>query len=217
MDGTNTLIVNEIFQSIQGESSHAGRRCVFVRLTHCNLRCSYCDTAYAFDEGMEMSLDEILSKVQQYNCTLVEITGGEPLLQSGVYELMSMLCDQQFEVLLETGGSIDVSLVRPEVKKIVDFKCPSSGMEKSNLWENVFYLHPTDEAKFVIGDREDYDWAKSKMNQHYLATRCPVLMSVVFGKLEPRHLAEWILDDKLDVRFQLQMQKIIWNSETRGV
>jgi 7-carboxy-7-deazaguanine synthase len=217
MDARNTLVINEIFHSIQGESSHAGRRCVFIRLTYCNLRCSYCDTAYAFEEGREMSLPEILSAVRQFDCKLVEITGGEPLLQPAVYELMDALCDQGYEVLLETGGSIDVSSVRPEVKKIIDFKCPSSGMEKKNVWENVHYLRASDEVKFVVGSPEDYEWAKGKIALHSLTARCPVLMSVVFGQLKPIELAEWILADKLDVRFQLQMQKIIWKPETRGV
>jgi 7-carboxy-7-deazaguanine synthase len=217
MDVLHTLIINEIFHSIQGESSHAGRRCVFIRLTYCNLRCSYCDTAYAFEEGTEMSLLEILSTVRQFDCKLIEITGGEPLLQPAVYKLMDALCDQGYEVLLETGGSIDVSRVRPEIRKILDFKCPSSGMEKKNMWENVHYLRAADEIKFVIGSREDYEWAKQKIVLHSLTAQCPVLMSVVFDQLRAIELAEWILADKLDVRYQLQMQKIIWKPEARGV
>jgi 7-carboxy-7-deazaguanine synthase len=213
----DSLMINEIFFSIQGESSNAGLPCVFVRLTYCNIRCSYCDTEYAFYEGKEMSLDEIIGKVQGYGCKLVEITGGEPLFQSNVHALMSRLCDGGFEVLVETGGSLDIGTVDQRVKRIVDFKCPSSAMMKKNLWGNVSHLKEGDEVKFVIGDREDYEWSKRMMNQYGILERCPVLMSVVFGKLEPVVLAEWILEDKLDVRFQLQMHKYIWSPETKGV
>ena len=213
----HTLVVNEIFHSIQGESSHMGRPCVFVRLTYCNIRCSYCDTEYAFYEGKEMRVDEILDAVRGFGCELVELTGGEPLFQANVHELMARLCDGGYEVLLETGGSLDIGRVDPRVKRIVDFKCPSSGMTKKNLWENVGQLKQTDEVKFVIGDREDYDWAKGMIQSHRIEGRCPILMSVVFGKLEPIQLAEWVLEDKLNVRFQLQMHKYIWSPETRGV
>ena len=213
----NTLVVNEIFHSIQGESSHMGRPCVFVRLTYCNIRCSYCDTEYAFYEGKEMLVDEILDVVRGFRCKLVELTGGEPLFQANVHELMARLCDEGYEVLLETGGSLDIGRVDPRVKRIVDFKCPSSGMMKKNLWENVGQLKQLDEVKFVIGDREDYDWAKGMIQSHRIDARCPILMSVVFGKLEPIQLAEWVLEDKLNVRFQLQMHKYIWSPETRGV
>jgi 7-carboxy-7-deazaguanine synthase len=194
-----------------------GRPCVFVRLTYCNIRCSYCDTEYAFYEGKEMLVDEILEVVRGFGCKLVELTGGEPLFQANVHELMNRLCDQGFEVLLETGGSLDIGKVDPRVKRIVDFKCPSSGMMKKNFWENVGYLKETDEVKFVIGDREDYVWAKGMIQGHEIENRCPILMSVVFGKLEPVQLAEWVLEDKLNVRFQLQMHKYIWSPETRGV
>lgn len=213
----HTLVINEIFHSIQGESSHAGRPCVFVRLTYCNIRCSYCDTEYAFYEGKEMTIDEIMNNVRMFKCNLVEITGGEPLFQTNVHELMTRLCDEGCEVLLETGGSLDISKVDVRVKRIVDFKCPSSKMTKKNLWENVGYLTPNDEVKFVIGTREDYDWAKEKIREYDIDKRCPILMSVVFGQLEPIQLAEWILKDGLDVRFQLQMHKYIWSPETRGV
>lgn len=213
----NTLVVNEIFHSIQGESSHMGRPCVFVRLTYCNLRCTYCDTAYAFDKGRATTIDEILETVRAYDCKLVEVTGGEPLFQENVHALMSRLCDEGFEVLLETGGSLNISRVDPRVNRIVDFKCPSSKMAGKNLWENVKHLKPRDEVKFVIGSREDYEWTKEIMRLYNLASHCPVLMSVVSGKLEASQLAEWILEDKLDVRFQLQMHKYIWSPETRGV
>lgn len=213
----DTLVINEIFHSIQGESSHAGRPCVFVRLTYCNIRCSYCDTEYAFTEGKEMNLGEIVEKVRAYGCKLVEITGGEPLFQPEVHKLMTLLCDEGFEVLLETGGSLDIGTVDPRVKRIIDFKCPSSSMVKKNLWSNVAHLKSGDEVKFVIGDREDYEWAKHMILEHRILQRCPVLVSVVFGKLEPSELAGWILEDKLDVRYQLQMHKFIWSPETRGV
>ena len=213
----HTLVINEIFHSIQGESSHMGRPCVFVRLTYCNLRCSYCDTEYAFYEGEEMTVAEILDVVRGFDCKLVEVTGGEPLWQENVHELMKILCDENYEVLLETGGSLSIEEVDPRVKRIVDFKCPTSNMTKKNLWGNVQHLHGGDEVKFVIGNREDYDWAKQMIVQHQIRKHCPVLMSVVFGELEPLQLAEWMLADKLDVRFQLQMHKYIWNPETRGV
>lgn len=211
------FVVNEIFHSIQGESSSMGRPCVFVRMTNCNLRCVYCDTEYAFDEGKTMTTAEVMQRVESYNCKLVEITGGEPLLQEGVHELMTTLCDSGFEVLLETGGSLDIGRVDKRVKRIVDFKCPSSGMVKKNRWENVGCLTTNDEVKFVVGNREDFDWSIRMIREHGLDRRCPVLMSVVFGVLEPQSLAEWILESGLAVRFQLQMHKYIWEPATRGV
>jgi 7-carboxy-7-deazaguanine synthase len=211
------LIVNEIFHSIQGESSFVGQRCVFVRLTYCNLRCTYCDTAYAFEEGKEMDFEEILTVVRNYGCPLVEITGGEPMLQPNACELMSLLCNEGFSVLLETGGSLSLEKVDTRVRKIVDFKCPSSGMVKKNLWEIVKSLATGDEVKFVIGSREDYEWSKNKIAEYRLEQKCAVLMSVVFGELEPIRLAEWILADRLNVRYQLQAHKYIWHPEARGV
>ena len=211
------LIVNEIFYSIQGESSRAGLPCVFVRLTGCNLRCAYCDTAYAFHEGQNLSLDEILSAVRRHGCRLVEVTGGEPLMQEGVYDLMTRLCDEGYETLLETGGSLDIGRVDPRVTRIVDFKCPSSGMAKKNLWENVRYLNDCDEVKFVIGNREDFDWSLARIREHDLERRGRILMSVVFGELAPRELAGWILESGVGARMQLQMHKYIWDPATRGV
>ncbi len=211
------LVINEIFHSIQGESSHAGRPCVFVRLAYCNLRCTYCDTEYAFDEGTPLEIEEILRKVKGYRCSLVEVTGGEPLMQEGVHELMTSLCDAGFEVLLETGGSLDISSVDSRVKRIVDFKCPGSGMVKKNFWPNVGFLRTGDEVKFVIRTREDFDWSVDVIAKHDLASRCPVLMSVAFGELEPVTLAEWILESRLPVRFQMQMHKYIWAPDMRGV
>lgn len=211
------LKVNEIFYSIQGESSKAGLPCVFVRLTYCNLRCTYCDTAYAFYEGSDYSIDDIIKKIDEYKCKLVEITGGEPLFQKESFELMKRLCDEGYEVMLETGGSLPIQDVDKRVKIIMDLKCPSSGMMKKNLYENINFIKPTDEIKFVIGTREDYDWAKEIISKYDLLNKCTVLFSVVFNQLEPIQLANWILEDKLNVRFQLQLHKYIWHPETRGV
>ena len=213
----NRLIVNEIFYSIQGESSHMGRPCVFVRLTACNLRCSYCDTAYAFTEGIPMDLEEIMGAVGRFGCRLVEITGGEPLLQPAVHELMKLVCDNGYETLLETGGSLDISAVDPRVKRIVDFKTPGSGMAERNLWDNVRHLRPGDEVKFVIADREDFDWATAKIQEHRLDTKCALLVSPVFGVLEPSDLASWLLESGLPARYQLQLHKYIWEPTARGV
>lgn len=212
------LKVNEIYYSIQGESSRAGLPCVFVRLTYCNLRCTYCDTEYAFYEGKDLSIDEIISEVKKYNCNLIEITGGEPLVQmSECLELMNKLCDYGFEVIVETGGSLPIKDIDQRVVIIMDLKCPSSGMLKKNLFENIDYLKPIDEIKFVIGDRKDYNWSKEQIIKYSLTDKCEVLFSVVFGKLEPVTLVDWIIKDKLDVRFQLQMHKYIWHPETKGV
>ncbi|HTX99535.1 MAG TPA: radical SAM protein [Bacteroidota bacterium] len=211
------LIVNEIFYSIQGESTHAGRPCVFVRLAYCNLRCSYCDTAYAFNEGSGKNVEEVLSEIRRYSAHLVEVTGGEPLMQPDVHPLMTALCDLGYEVLLETGGSLDIEPVDGRVKRIVDFKCPSSGMAKKNLWRNAGLLRSGDEVKFVIGTREDFDWAVERVREHHLPERVTVLFSPVFGELEPRLLAGWILSLDLPIRMQLQMHKYIWEPTARGV
>lgn len=211
------LKVNEIYYSIQGESSKAGLPCVFVRLTYCNLRCSYCDTVYAFYEGTDKSIDEVINEVKKYNCKLVEITGGEPLVQKESLELMKRLCDEGFEVMLETGGSLPIQDIDERVMIIMDLKCPSSKMMKKNLYENIEHIKKTDEIKFVIGDREDYEWSKEMVQKYSLIEKCSVLFSVVFGKLEPVQLVNWILQDRLNVRYQLQMHKIIWTPETKGV
>jgi 7-carboxy-7-deazaguanine synthase len=211
------LVVNEIFHSIQGESTHAGRPCVFIRLTYCNLRCTWCDTAYAFEEGQRMSVAGILSVVRSFACGLVEVTGGEPLMQDGVNELFEALCDGGFEVLVETSGSLDIGGIDRRVKRIVDFKCPGSGMVKKNLWSNVAGLTPQDEVKFVVLDREDFDWAVGRIREHGIERRCTVLMSVVFGQLEPLDLARWILEEGIGARFQLQTHKYIWEPTARGV
>ncbi len=211
------LVVNEIFHSIQGESTHAGRPCVFIRLTYCNLRCTYCDTAYAFNEGTAMSIPEILQTAEKYRCSLVEVTGGEPLFQEETPGLLKALCDAGYETLLETGGSLDISPVDPRVKRIVDFKCPGSGMEKKNLWSNVDHLTGADEVKFVIGSREDFDWSAMMREKYAIDGKCTVLMSPVHGEIPPADLARWILESGVHARMQLQMHKFIWEPTARGV
>lgn len=211
------LKINEIFYSIQGESTFAGERCVFVRLTGCNLRCTYCDTEYAFYDGKEMSIEEIIEVVASYNCNLIEITGGEPLLQSDVYPLMTKLCDKGFVVLLETSGSLLIENVDKRVTNILDFKTPSSKMDKKNDFRNVEYLKPKDEVKFVIGSQEDYNWAKDIIVKYKLNEKVTILFSSVFGKIEHEELVNWILEDNLNVRYQLQMHKYIWDPAKTGV
>jgi 7-carboxy-7-deazaguanine synthase len=214
---SDTLTINEIFFSIQGESTHAGSPCVFVRLTACNLRCSWCDTTYSFHQGKPMAVADIIATVLDYDCPLVEITGGEPLLQPNVFPLMTTLCDLGKQVLLETSGSIDVSRVDPRVIKIMDLKCPGSGESHRNLYDNLRHLSPRDELKFVIADRADYDWAKRTIADRNLTGVCTILFSPVWEKLSLKTLAEWILADKLPVRMQTQWHKFIWGAETRGV
>jgi len=212
------LTVNEIFHSIQGESTHAGRRCVFVRLTACDLRCSWCDTPYAFNEGRKMSLDHILAEVDRHDCDTVELTGGEPLLQKEVYPLMQRLLDGGKTVLLETGGHVSLAQVPPAVHTIMDVKCPGSGEAHTTDWENLDRLDANDEVKFVIKDRADYDYACDVLRRHALQdTVAAVLFSPVHGVLDPRTLSEWVLADRLRVRVQLQVHKYIWSPETRGV
>ncbi len=261
---SDTLVVNEIYLSIQGESTFAGLPCIFVRLTACNLRCSYCDTAYAFAEGKKMSLSEIRARIDELarpfeSCAqkravgvsavetgaggtpllrclpLVELTGGEPLLQPNSKPLMKSLCDGGFTVLVETSGALDLAAVDPRVRRVMDLKCPSSGEVSRNRWENLKHLKDTDEIKFVIGTHEDYDWAKQRIDEHRLAAICPVLFSWV-SPLQPhqqdkslkhvpegqtaisrRELVERIIAEALPVRFQLQMHKFIWPPDQRGV
>jgi 7-carboxy-7-deazaguanine synthase len=213
-----TLTVNEIYQSIQGESTWVGWPCVFVRLTFCNLRCNYCDTEYAFYEGKKRTLSEILDAVAAFHCPLVEITGGEPLLQKNVLPLMSMLCDSGYTVLLETSGAHDVSKVDRRVHRIMDLKTPGSGEVDKNLWSNIDHLTLRDEVKFVMGSREDYEWSRDKVQRYDLSSRCrAVLFSPIFGRIDPRQIVEWILADQLKVRFQIQMHKFIWSPTQRGV
>ncbi|MFN2542583.1 MAG: radical SAM protein [Chthoniobacterales bacterium] len=217
-DREKTLTINEIYQSIQGESTWAGQRCVFVRLTFCDLRCNYCDTEYAFYEGKKQTLNEIVDLVEKFKCALVEITGGEPLLQKNVLPLMSILCDRGDIVLLETSGAHDISPVDPRVHRIMDLKTPGSGEVDKNLWSNIEHLTALDEVKFVIGSREDYDWSCDKIRRFNLTKRChAILFSPIFGRIDPRQIVDWMLADKLDVRFQLQMHKFIWSPTQRGV
>jgi 7-carboxy-7-deazaguanine synthase len=213
-----TLTINEIYHSIQGESTFAGRPCVFVRLTFCDLRCNYCDTDYAFYEGKKQTLEKIVTAVAEFRCPLVEITGGEPLLQKNVLPLMSTLADADYAVLLETSGAHDISKVDPRVHRIMDLKTPGSGEGEKNLWSNIDHLNLHDEVKFVMGSREDYEWSRDKVERYDLPSRCnAVLFSPIFGRIDPREIVEWILADKLDVRFQLQMHKFIWSPTQRGV
>jgi 7-carboxy-7-deazaguanine synthase len=217
-EGEKTLTINEIYHSIQGESTWAGRPCVFVRLTFCNLRCNYCDTEYAFYEGEKQTLKEIVDLVEKFEYPLVEITGGEPLLQKNVLPLMTTLCDTGHTVLLETSGAHDISKVDARVHRIMDLKTPGSGEVEKNLWSNIEHLTPRDEVKFVMGSREDYEWSREKVQRFDLSKRChAVLFSPIFGRIDPRQIVEWILEDKLAVRFQLQMHKFIWTPTQRGV
>ncbi len=212
------LTVNEIFYSIQGESTRAGQPCVFVRLTACDLRCSWCDTPYAFHEGSKMSVDDVIARVEGYGCGLVEITGGEPLLQADVYPLMERLLAAGRTVMLETGGHRSIERVPRDVRKIVDVKCPGSGESGKNDWANLSRLAPHDEVKFVIADRRDYEFARDVISRYDLGSRAAaVLLSPVHGALEPRLLSEWILADRLPARLQLQIHKYIWEPHTRGV
>lgn len=240
---SDTLVINEIYLSLQGESTFAGLPCIFIRLTACDLRCSYCDTAYAFTEGTKRTLIEIQSEVnrlampyvQKQQRPLVELTGGEPLLQKNSLPLMKALCDDQFTVLLETSGAHDISLIDPRVRRIMDLKCPSSGESKRNRLENLRHLKPTDEIKFVIGTVEDYEWAKNMIAEHKLDSICPLLFSWVHPlapeqqhpslkkfplaqtPISRQELAERIIADALPVRFQVQLHKVIWPPEQRGV
>lgn len=211
------LRINEIFHSVQGEGTHTGVRCTFVRLTGCHLRCMWCDTEYAFYEGDWMTLDEISAAVDEYAAPYVQITGGEPLLQPAVYPLMQRLADQ-YTVLLETAGANSIADVDPRVIRIMDLKCPGSGEVDRNHWPNIELLTPRDEVKFVIADRTDYEWARDVIREHDLCNRCgAVLFSAVHEQLAPITLTEWVLEDRLDVRVQMQLHKLIWSPQTRGV
>jgi len=212
------LTVNEIFHSIQGESTHAGRPCVFVRLTACDLRCSWCDTPYAFSEGRKMSVDEVIDRVAEYGCNVIEITGGEPLLQKDVYPLMQRFLDQGRTVLIETGGHLSADDVPEGVVRVIDIKCPGSGESGKVHWPNLDRLRSSDELKFVIKDRADYEFARDVVARHDLLARAgAILFSPVHGILDAKALAEWILADRLPVRLQLQAHKYIWSPDTRGV
>jgi len=209
--------LTEIFYSIQGESSFIGRPCVFIRTTACNLRCVWCDTAYSFYGGEEMSLEDIMKRVASYGCKLVEITGGEPMLQKEIYELSDLLLAADYTVLIETGGSLDLSKLDPRIIKIVDLKCPGSGEVGRNYWPNLDILQPHDQIKFVIKDRTDYDWTLQVVRQYHLDARFHLLFSPVFNEMALRPLAEWMLADRIQAQLQVQLHKFIWSPETRGV
>ena len=212
------LTINEIFHSVQGESTYAGRPCVFVRLTACDLRCSWCDTPYAFHEGTKRHLEDVLEEVDRFDCSLVEVTGGEPLLQEDVYPLMQGLLERGKNVLLETGGHRSTERVPPQVVTILDVKCPGSGEATHMEWTNLERLRTHDEVKFVVKDRADYEYARNVLARHDLASRAAAVhLSPVHGVLEPRTLSEWVLADRLPVRVQLQLHKYIWDAHTRGV
>jgi 7-carboxy-7-deazaguanine synthase len=213
------LRVTEIFHSIQGESTHAGRPCAFVRLTGCPMRCVWCDSEYTFTGGASMSIDDILERVRGYGCPLVEVTGGEPLAQAGAFELIRRLCDEGFEVLIETGGYVSTERVDERAKLILDVKCPASGEAERNHWPNLERLRADkDEVKFVVADRGDWEYTREVVARYDLQRRAhAVLVSPVWGQTDLRELAEWIKESGLDVRMQLQLHKYVWGAETRGV
>ncbi len=211
------MTICEIFYSIQGESTYSGLPCIFIRTSGCNLRCLYCDTRYAYEGGVDMPVDEILAQVRAYKCRLVEITGGEPLLQEDVSLLIRSLLENEYEVLLETNGSLSVESVDPRVVKIVDLKCPDSGMSQYVRWENLQLLTGHDQVKFVLSSRGDYEWAREIIAKYPLLSEIEVLISTAFGALEPKDVVKWMLSDRLNARFQLQLHKYIWPLATRGV
>ena len=209
--------ISEIFTSIQGESTFCGLPCTFVRVTGCNLRCRYCDTTYAFEEGEELNLDQILNRVRESGISLVELTGGEPLIQEECYLLIKLLFEEGYDVLLETNGSVPLEKVDSRVVKIVDIKCPGSGMSDHMDFSNIAYLAQKDEVKFVISDREDFDWAREIIGKYRLIEKCKVLISPVSCKIEAKEIACWILEEKLPVRLHVQLHKFIWPELNRGV
>lgn len=207
--------ITEIYKSIQGESSYAGLPCVFVRTTGCDLRCSWCDSEFTFTGGVRMTIDEIMAEVEKLDCRMVELTGGEPLLQSDIYELATRLADREYTVLIETGGHRDISRLDPRVIRILDLKCPASGECEKNLWTNLEHLRVVDEVKFVIADRRDYEWTRNTIREHGLEARVKILISTAFAMIEPQQVVEWMLEDKLQARFQLQLHKYIWPPDAR--
>jgi len=218
MAADEQIRIHEIYESIQGESTFAGLPCTFVRLSRCNLRCRWCDTPQAFEGGTQLPRAEVLEKALSFGTPLVELTGGEPLLQPGAIPLLRELCDSGRTVLLETSGERDISAVDPRVHRIMDLKAPGSDESHGNRWENVEHLTPRDEVKIVLADRADYDWAKGVLEEHALADRVnAVLLSPVWGELDPKDLVQWVLEDRLRARVNLQMHKVIWDPDTQGV
>lgn len=218
MAEADTIRVHEMYASIQGESTFAGLPCAFVRLSRCNLRCRWCDTPQAFEGGHWMAVDEVLQKAVSFGTPLVEVTGGEPLLQPAVLPLLEQLCETGRTVLLETSGERDISAVDPRVHRIMDLKAPGSGESHRNRWENIDYLTKRDEVKIVLSDRADYEWAKHVIAEHRLCERVhAVLLSCVWGEIDPQELARWVLEDGLQVRVQIQLHKVIWGAEAQGV
>jgi 7-carboxy-7-deazaguanine synthase len=218
MADVDQIRIHEIYESIQGESTFAGLPCTFVRLSRCNLRCRWCDTPQAFEGGEQLPRADVLKKALSYGTPLVELTGGEPLLQPGAIPLLAELCDAGGTVLLETSGERDISAVDPRVHRIMDLKAPGSDESHGNRWENIEHLTLRDEIKIVLADRVDYDWAKGVIEEHGLAERVnAVLFSCVWGELDPKDLVQWVLEDRLLVRVQLQMHKVIWHPDTQGV
>ena len=211
------LKINEIFYSIQGESSYTGLPCIFIRLTYCNLRCSYCDTEYAFHNGSDMSINQILKHIDKYPANLVMVTGGEPLLQKDCISRMDEVLKNEYSVMLETSGSLPLNKVPKKVVKIVDFKCPSSNMKHKNDWKILKDIDKKDEIKFVIGDKKDYNWSKDMIKEYDLDKICPILFSPVYDKINIENLSKWILDDGLNVRLQMQLHKYIWGADKKGV
>lgn len=209
--------IHEIYTSIQGESTHVGRPCIFIRTSGCKLRCTWCDTPHAYQEGHWMSIDRVMEKIAQFKIQLVEVTGGEPLEQESIYTLLQTLIDHDYEVLLETGGHILCDKVPLEVRKIIDMKCPASKMERHNNYDNLTLINKHDEIKFVIQDRQDFDWSESLVNEYDLSNKATVLFSPVFAKMKPALLVEWIMQSSLNVRFQIQLHKVVWDPEARGV
>ena len=207
------LKIFEIFYSLQGESSRAGLPTIFIRLSGCPMRCHYCDTAYAFQGGSMMAIDEIMETIKKYDTRYVTVTGGEPLAQKEVLSLLKVLADQNYEVSLETGGGLSIKEVDPRIKIILDIKTPESGEEKKNYWDNLNLIHSKDEIKFVLCSREDYDWAKKILNQYKLTEKCDVLFSPVYQKLNTTDLGNWILEDQLPVRMQIQLHKLLWGEK----
>lgn len=209
--------INEIFESIQGETSYAGLPCIFIRITGCNLRCSYCDTAYAYEDGREMSIGSILQCITQFTPKLICVTGGEPLMNEDTPILIEELLERNYTVLVETNGSCDISIIPQKAVKIMDIKCPDSNMSRLMHWENINCLSKLDEVKFVLNSQGDYEWAKKIIHKYRLSIVTNVLLGIVFGTISPRSVVQWILEDNLDVRFQLQLHKYIWEPQTRGV